>query len=384
MPSTPVAASRRLIPWLAAIAVAAVLAAWLWPRSASEAHAEDAGTNEARVEEGRLGLTADHLAALGIETVEATAATTLPLAGLAAEAIAPIEGSARVAVPYAGVVTRVLADEGSDVKHDQPLVRIQSRDWLRAEAEFAQARGEAEAARQQARRDDQLLAEGIIATSRREESRARALAAEGQLRHAQGAASGLRGVRDGVPGEYELLAPIDARVLHRAVTPGQSVAALDEAFALATVDALDVLFTVPVGLRDSLATGLHVDLPGGLGEVVAVAGSTDAATQRLRVRARTEGRTGLVPGQHFTLTLQLPAPEGAVAIPARALLPKGERAIVYVRDAGGDAATTWFRAVDVQRVGGDDTTAVVTGPLGAGQHVVARGASALKPLLSAE
>lgn len=386
MPRLPVS-FRWWLPAAIGALLLALLAGWLWPQATpatDEGGAADAAGGE-RLDDGRLALTAAQVTALGLETQAITAADALPLPGLAAEAIAPIDGSARVVAPYAGVVTRVLADDGTDVRRGQPLLRIQSREWLLAQADLAQAQGEAQAARNQRRRDGQLLAEGIIAAARNDESHARASAAEAHLRQAQGALSGLRAAPGGLPGEYELLAPIDGHVLRRAVVPGQSLAALEEAFSLSTPGPLDVLFTVPVSLRAGLRNGLDVEVPGGRARVVAIGADTDSSTQRLRVRARADDASGLVAGQHLDVTLRLPAPAGSLAVPARALLSGREHALLYVRDPSPDAdARAVFRAVPVTRLGGDETLAVVTGALRPGEHVVIQGASALKPLLTAE
>ena len=299
---------RRRWPWLAAVAVVAVvLMWWLWPKAPAEAPAEAAPVLAA---DGSLGLTDEQIRTQGIAAETVTAATDIPVPGLPAEATAPFDASARVVVPYAGVVTRLAVDEGATVRRGEPLAIVQSREWLAAQAALASARGEAMAASAQARRDRQLLAEGIIPAARDEQARARAEAAAGTLRQAEGALAELRPVRGGMPGEYALLAPIDGRVLRRDVQPGQSVAALDPAFTVARPGPLDVRFTAPVRYRATLTPGLAVGLPdGATAHVVAVAADTDPASQSLRVRAQVAEDAGLLPGQQFAVTLQLPAPE---------------------------------------------------------------------------
>ncbi len=97
--------------------------------------------------------------ALGLQTEAAVAATTLPISGLPAEVAPPLHSSARLAAPYAGVVTRILRDEGDVVAKGDALVRIQSREFLSAQADLVRARSEAIAALQQAGRNE-LLSEG--------------------------------------------------------------------------------------------------------------------------------------------------------------------------------------------------------------------------------
>jgi len=327
------------------------------------------------------GLTLDSVqtGALGLQTEVAVAATSLPLSGLPAEVAPPLHSSARVAAPYAGVVTRILRDEGDVVAKGDALVRIQSRELLSAQADMLRARSEAIAALQQAERNELLLKEGIIAASRNEESRARAAAAAAAREQAEGAMSGLRVVSGGVPGEYELLAPIAGQVLHRKVVPGQAVSALEETHAVAAPGSLDLIFSVAVGSRSRVAPGMQVRLPdGSSGSVVAVGADTDRASQRLRVRARADDDRGLVAGQHLELTLLAPAPADSISVPTAALITEGNGHVLYV--LSGET----YRAVRVERLGGDHQQAIVRGDVRAGDRIVVQGASALKSLLAAE
>jgi cobalt-zinc-cadmium efflux system membrane fusion protein len=344
-------------------------------------HAPQATAAPETVVDAKGGLTLDsaQTGALGLQTEAAAAAATLPISGLPAEVAPPLHSSARIAAPYAGVVTRILRDEGDVVAKGDALVRIQSREFLSAQADLVRARSEAIAALQQAKRNELLLQEGIIAASRNEESRARAAAAEAAREQAEGALSGLRIVTGGVPGEYELLAPIAGQVLRRRVVPGQALVALEETYAVAAPGSLDLIFSVAVGSRSRVAPGMQVRLPdGSAGSVVAVGADTDRASQRLRVRARADDDHGLVAGQHLELTLLAPAPADSIAVPTAALITEGDGHVLYV------LAGETYRAVRVERLGGDQHQAIVRGDVRPGELVVIRGASALKSLLAAE
>ncbi len=362
---------------IVAIAVLALIGWFLFNREhAPQATAAPESVVDAK---GRLKLDSVQAGALGLETEPAVTANALPISGLPAEVAAPLHSSARIAAPYAGVVTRILRDEGDAVKKGEALVRIQSRELLSAQADLVRARSEAIAALQQAERNELLLKEGIIAAARNEESRARAAAASAAREQAEGALSGLRIVTDGVPGEYELLAPISGQVLRRMVVPGQALVALQETYAVAAPGSLDLIFSVPVSSRSRVAPGMKVRLPdGSAGSVVAVGADTDRASQRLRVRARADDDRGLVPGQHVELTLLAPAPADSISVPAASLITEGDGHVLFVLTG------ELYRAVRVERLGGDREHAIVRGEIRAGEQVVVRGASALKPLLASE
>jgi len=319
---------------------------------------------------------------LGVQTEAAQAAQGIPLDRLPAEVTAPLESSRTVSAPFAGVVSSVAVDEGATVKAGALLARVQSRDFLAAQADLQRSASDAALAQSQSRRDAALLAEGIIARSRVDESRARAVDAQARLAQAQAALAGV--TAGSAAGEYELRAPMAGRVLRRAVSPGQVVGAFDPAFVLAADARVDVLFQVPVARRAALAPGLTVEMEDGAqGQVVAVGAATDAASQSLRLRARLPESAHWLVGERTTVRLLLPAPVGAVRVPLAALLPDGERALVFV--AGQAADGMQYRAVPVERLGANAREAVVRGTdkdaLKAGDAVVVRGASALKPLM---
>lgn len=330
--------------------------------------------------QGRVILTDAQLKNLGITHAVATAATRVPVTGLPAQVTAPLSASTEVTFAYAGVVTQVLVDEGAHVQRGQPLLRVQSHELVAVQAALARARAEAGVARQQASRDALLFKEGLIAQARAQESAARAAIAQTGVTQASAQMAQLRPSARGVVGEFDVLAPQTGRVLHRAVKPGQALAALASTFTVVEGDVLDVEFNVPLALRDAVRPGLQVALPAGAqARVMAVGGDADAGAQGLRVRAQLEAGTRLLPGQQLEASLQLPAPVGAVQVPAAALLQQGEQHVLYLRDGSA------WHGVRVHLLGGDAHTAVVQGDgLTAGAKVAVSGGNLLKTLAPVE
>ncbi|MFN7183671.1 MAG: efflux RND transporter periplasmic adaptor subunit [Thermomonas haemolytica] len=361
----------------AAVAGAAVILAllgWrLWPRSEITA----AAAAPAAAPDGSVQLAPSQVQGLGIALAPVQRADSVPVPGLPAQTEAPLEASQQVASPWAGTVSALLVHEGEQVRAGQPVLRLRSPEALRAGAELARAGSEADVASRQARRDAQLLAEGIIPAARSEQSQAQARAAQAELARARDALGGAR-VRLAEGGEIALLAPIAGKVLRRMVRPGDALQAQEPALLIADPARLDIGFAVAAGLRAQLAPGLRVALAdGSAARVAAIGADLDPASQQVPVRARFKDPAGHVPGERFAVTLLLPAPADALAIPAQALLPDGERHVAYARD--GDR----FRAVRITRVlGNDGVHAVVQAPtLRPGMDVVTRGTAALKALL---
>lgn len=346
--------------------------------SAAPEAAEDAAPQADA--QGRVALSQTQIQHLGITTVAATPAETVPVTGLPALITAPLSASMEVTLPYSGVVTKVLVDEGQNVTRGQPMLRVQSREAVTVQAELARARAEAGLAQQQASRDAQLLKEGLIAQSRSQESAARAAIARASVAQASAQLVQLRSAPNGAQGEFELLAPQAGRVLHRAVKPGQSLEALASAFTLLEGDELDVEFNVPLSLRNAVKPGLLVQLPAGAqANVLAVGGDADTGAQGLRVRAQVAPGVALLPGQQLEVSLHLAAPSGALQVPASAVMQHGEQHMLYVREGN------LWRGMKVAVLGGDGSVSVVQAEgLKAGAQVAASGGNLLKTMAPVE
>lgn len=312
---------------------------------------------------------------LGLRTEPAAAAEHIPLDRLPAEITAPLESARTVSTPFAGVVASIAADEGATVAAGAPLARVQSRDFLAAQADLARSGSDATLARSQAKRDDTLLAEGIIARSRADETRARASDAQARLAQARGALANVSIPTNAMAGEYELRAPVAGRVLRRTIAPGQAVNAFEPAFLLGADDGVDVVLQAPVTHRAAYAPGLAVVMDDGTrGKLVAMAAATESGSQSVRLRARLPESKHWLVGQRTSARLELPAPSGSVRVPLAALVPDGEHTLVFV------AKGTRYTAEKVERLGADAQSAIVRGALAPGDAIVASGASTLKSL----
>lgn len=398
--------TKIAVPITLAIAALAIGGTAWWVRSTRPpppAHVDSPTTTSVAPNaiEGAL-LNAAQLRAQGVQTARIKEALAIPVEGLPARTVAPLAASTQVVAPYGGVVTRILVDEGAEVRQGQPMACIQSQDVLAAQANLARAQIDAAAAAAQARRDAALLDEGIIPAARSEKSEARAAAAHSTLQEARDALARVRLVGGGQAGEYELLAPSPGRVMRRYLIPGQAVAPLEIAYAVADPGALDVVFAAPLRLRSVLRPGLELRLPDGSpARVTAVGGDTDLDSQNLRVRARIDldpaQPSRYAAGQQISVTLLLPAPPGTLSVPSPALLPIRGGHVLYIAEPApqGAPGDMRIRAVPVQLLGQDELlslsvvraatsgTAARPAPvaLAPGMQVVTRGTALLKPMV---
>lgn len=334
--------------------------------------------------EGDASLPVQAVSALGIETVPARAAASDRLSHLPAHVQIPNAQQRFVAAPIGGVVIELRTGVGDSVKKGQPLARVVSAELLALQREIAQAAAERERSQHALERDERLLAEGLVAESRVEASRASDRQAQAALAEKRSLLA-LSGIRPLSSGSFEVLAPISGVVLSQDVRPGQRIDAATPLLQIARLEPLELQIDVPIAAASRVAVGASARVPaaGASGRVVAV-GRAVGDAQTMSVRALLDSGLGaLGPGQHVEAEIDArPASGGARnwVVPPAALVrlgAAGTQPVVFVRRSERYVAVS---ALPVGESGGD---LVVQMALDEGEAVVVSGASQLKAALAA-
>ena len=357
------------VRWLPMLALLGALAACNDAGADKEAAAEAAPSAPA----GVLPLSADEIARVGIGFAPVQAATEMPLATVPATLAPP--PNARVAVPATipGVVTRTLVVEGDSVRQGQPLAVVASRELYTLGAGIEQAAARVELARAHDRRLGQLAQEGVIAAARADEARAALREAQAELDEQR------RIVRlvNGAPGQgsYTLTAPISGRIAAARIETGSPVTEATAAYVIDAVSRYELTAQLPERLLGLVKPGMAVRLPGDVrGTITSVGGVIDPETRSATMRARVPAAPGVVSGRAVPATLLAPAPEGAVLVPAAAIVELNGKPGLFVRvDKGVEA-----RAVTVGEQA--DGQIPVRSGLKPGEQVAVRGVSELKAI----
>lgn len=324
------------------------------------------------------------VSALGIETVPARAAAADRLSHLPAHVQVPNAQQRFVAAPIGGLVTEVRVGVGDAVKEGQTLARVVSAELLALQRELAQADAERERSQRALARDERLLAEGLVAESRVDVSRAADRQAQAALAEKRNLLA-LSGVRPLSAGNFELVAPMAGVVLAQEVHPGERIDAATTLFRIARLDPLELQVDVPVAAAPRIAIGAAVRVPQARasGQVIAV-GRAVGDAQTVSVRARLDtGLGALGPGQHIEAEIDARGAAGGErswAVPAASLVrlgAGGSRPVVFV--LRGDR----YVAVPAVALGESGSDVVVQAALVEGEPVVASGASQLKAALGA-
>lgn len=302
------------------------------------------------VQAASIKLTPTQVKALGVETAPLTRHGGSLSPGMPATVVIPDDQTRVVAAPMAGLVIASLAAEGEPVKRGQVLARLSSPDLIGLQGGLAQAASALDLAQDNARRDEGLLREGIIAESRARTSAATLAQAKAAL-NAQRAMLRAQGLNDaaiaraergeGFASEIALTAPINGVVLARQVTLGSRVEAATALYTIASLNPLWIEIDAPADVAAQVKPGMKVELPGRQiqGSVLRVMSGAGAA-QTVRIRTRLDNPNAnpdasLRAGQSVQARITGLGGGQEVRVRVGAVVHEGGKTYVFVRRVDG-------------------------------------------------
>ena len=283
------------------------------------------------------------------------------LAELSATVVQPPGARAAVASPYPGLVQAVLVQPGQAVRKGQLLATLASREAseLALELARAQARGGVVAA--EAARMDALAQAGVVAAARADAATAADAEARIGVRMTERLLTQTGAGRDGL---IRLRSPMNGRVTSVSLDVGLAVDGLGALIIIEAQGSRWLDLQIPERLAGTARQGLVVETEDGQrGRLEMVSPALDPRTRAFVARARLDDAgPALVGGRLLRLRLLAPAPAGAVAVPARALVNENGTEMVFVKTQAG------FAARPVRRLGSGDPAVIGSG-LAAGEAV---------------
>lgn len=281
----------------------------------------------------------------------------------------------QINLPVPGRVTAVHVKTGDKVKAGDPLITVTSPEAAAARASFAAAQAEADAARKEVARQDQMATTGVGIDSERVAAQAKLRQVEAELARAQ-TTSGLLGGGGG--STIVLRSPMDGTVIARRATVGSAVEPGGEPLIeIGNPNALWVIADVFERDLVQVHEGADVDIDVSVddkpihGKVVTVGSALSGTTRTAPVYIAVDGDpSSFRAGMFARATIKAPAGQ-SIVLPAEAVLVKdGKKYVVYVRQGATDKFMA--REVTVGR-SVDGRVQVMTG-LVPGDNVVVKGA----------
>lgn len=324
-----------------------------------------------------LELTPAQVQGLALKFVGAADAGEYLIATLPAVIAPPPNARVAVAATFPGIVLQTLAVEGDAVRRGQPLAIIASREVLTLSADLASARARLAVASANAKRQDTLSKEGIVAGARAEEAVAALQEARAELNEKSRVLEAVNA--DGAKGTYTLTAPIDGAVASSKIETGAPVDGMTAAFVVDATDRYEVQAQVPERLVGKIAPGMRVAVDGTIeAKVTSVGKAVQPGTRSAALKATIANGTGLVAGRTTMASVYAPASAGAVKVPRAAVAEVDGETVVFARAAGGVAV----RKVATAPIRGPDV--VIMSGLKAGEEVAVSNVSELKSMALAK
>lgn len=350
---------KKLIIVAAATLVLGIGIGSMWSgRAAIDAHADEASEHadharegavasgehaEGEGEEGHLTLSAEQIAAAGIQLAEARAQTLslgLPFPG---EVRFDEDRTAHVVPRVPGVVESVSVNLGQSVKKGQLLAVIASQQISDQRSEQAAAQRRLALARTTYERERTLWQDRISAEQDVLQARQALEEAEIALNNARQKISVLSGSMVATGGNrYELRAPFDGVVVEKHLTPGEVVDETTNAFTLSDLSRVWVTFgvspkdlaKVQVGKPVTVsAPELNAKVTGTVAYVGSLLGEqTRTATVRVTL-ANPQGAWR--PGLFVTALVATDSRQANVAVPETAIQTVEGNPTVFVRNGDG-------------------------------------------------
>ncbi|WP_414644853.1 efflux RND transporter periplasmic adaptor subunit [Bradyrhizobium sp.] len=337
--------------------------------------------------EDAVKLSPEQATSLGVRVVHPVASPTDKTLPYPAQIVIPTPQLWVVSSPVAGMVTGLSVARGDRINAGQPLVIMESPNFVSQQRDYLQAVAQDLLATQQLNRNTQLfqtnaVAQRVLEASQTEARQASILLAERRqmLR--------LSGLSDdaiskltneaAIDATLSVLAPRAATVVDIAVSPGQRVEQTAPLVKLARLSPLWVEIAVPASNIRAIRPGAKVEVEGyaTAGQVVLVSETADAATQTILVRAEVPNTGELRPGQTAQARIGfVSSAADAWELPYTALVRRGEQASIFVAAQGG------FRLVPVTLLEEDQDHVVVSGPITEKDEIAVGGISALRGIL---
>jgi RND family efflux transporter MFP subunit len=333
-------------------------------------------------QEKHLTLQAAQLKALGIETALLGALASSRGGSYPAQVRVPNEQMRVVAAPVGGMVDMLAVAPGSTVRRGQVVAHLSSPQALELQRDALQAGSQLSLMQQNLKRDEQLFAEGLIAESRLQATRAAAAQANAQASERRQGLALAGAVPGKLGGPLALTSPIDGVVLEQAAQLGQRVETSALIYRIAKLSPLWLEIQAPVDVAATLREGSAVKIANSevSGKLIAIGRAVDAASQTVLLRATvTKGADTLRPGQ--VVEVEIAGPAGAQQrLPAAALARHDGKTFAFVQISSDDKGVVFAaRPVRVVSQGGDSVT--VDG-VKADEKVAVKGVSGLKAMLT--
>lgn len=331
-----------------------------------------------------LILSAKQITTLGIRSEALPTKQAGEVSGLPAQVVVPGGQLFIISTPLPAMVEQTLVGVGDSVKQGQLLAKLQSPALAEAQRGLLQTSTQAQLAKENLSRDEQLWKDGIISESRYRTTRglqieaAAALAERKQMLRLSGMSEGaISQLQSGkaLSSLLSITSPIDGVILEKSVSAGQRLDAAVPILKVARLNPLALEIQAPLAHTSKLQIGALVTIPKfqASGKLIAVGRNLSGNNQTILLRAEiNKGTENLRPGQFVEASVAVSGNQAQWNLPNSALARVDGKTLIFVTSEKG------FRPVNVSVMNEGAQTSMISATLKGDEKVVVHGVSSLK------
>lgn len=340
--------------------------------------AEQSGTD------AQIDLTEQQLTNLGIKLGRLKAVQELPLLYAPGSVVIPPDQDYIISSAQAGVISKLNVAIGDRVTRGQVLAVVNSPGFLALQRQYLRALSEQQLAESIYRRDEKLLAEGVISNRRFEQTRTNYVIANSnaneaaqllQLAGMSDAALKQLASRHRLSNTLTIRSPVNAVVLEKMVVVGMGINAQSPLYHIADIDRLWLDINIPQEHIGAIGIGdlVRIMNTSVTGKISLIGHIVNAQNQTVPTRAVIANSQDQVrPGQSINTLIVKTLDRPAYQVSNEAISQRNGRSYLFIRNESG------FLARPIRIVGLENGVSFIRGALTGNETIAIRGAIALK------
>lgn len=336
--------------------------------------------------ENTIQLSEQNFTNLGIKLGPLESVKQVPVLYAPAKVVAPPSQEYTVAAPQIGLITKMNAAIGDKVKKGDILAKLDSPDLVSMQRLYLKALSDLKLASLSYQRDKKLLADGVIADRRWQDTASQHNAFVSDVDEKRQLLT-IAGMTDGeidqlskshkLSGQLNIHAPITGVIMERLAEAGTRIDMLSPIYRVANLDELWLELNIPHERIASIKVGDSVlieNISEPITAKISLLGQVvNTKNQTVHARAVIKGPQSAVRvGEQVNIQIIQPTTHSAFKVPNVAIAQNEGGSFVFVRTPSG------FTVQPVNVLGKQDNESIISTDLTGSEQIATQGAVALK------
>lgn len=336
------------------------------------------------IAESAIQISQENFNNLGVTLGKLEPVKQIPVLTAPAKVVIPSTREYIVSASQAGLITKLNAAMGDNVKKGEVLAQLNSPDLLSMQRLYLKALSEMQLGSLSYQRDKKLLADGVIAERRWQETRSQynAFVSEVNEHRQLLEIAGMTareidhlGKTHQLSGQLNVHSPISGVVLERMALAGERIDILAPLYRIANLDELWLEINIPHERIGSIKVGDQVlieNIPVRA-QITLLGQSVNPENQTLLARATIKGKQSIVRAGQTINTQIIHSTDTAVfKVPNAAIAQNEGKSFIFIRNREG------FKVSPVTVIGKQGEESIISGDFTGNEDIAIKGAVALK------